>query len=274
MISWDPETNCLLQWQIPNWPQPLRFTGWGVEVGNFFGFFAHERLGGRACRIEQRELNPTGPDILGSTWHIRLPKAWLRLRTMDEVAAPNQLHRQLWVSPLHNSGISWLGDAVLRLVVPWEKGLMAEVEGREIPHQGSNFYHDTEGQEVALRWPDGRRLQVKWVEYPNVPPALTPYLYVRDQPAMPRYPYRHCAVPGWVVHARVLVDYPASFLYYWSRVKLWDRGILGRYLNIPKRFGHRWRAGEWGLPGRGHLFGLWPLISPQEINFSIKITAI
>jgi hypothetical protein len=275
MITWDHQTNCLLTWQVPHWPQPLRFTGWGIEVGNAFGFFAQERLGGFGCRIESGHLEPTSATSLGGTWHIKFPKAELQVTTLDELVSPEIIIRHLSVTNRSRHEMAWLGDAVLRLVIPWEEGVTAEVEQRTIVHRGSNFYYDTEEPEVALRWPDGRRLVVGWHKRTNVPPALTPYLYVRDQPTLPRFSYSHCAVPSWVIHGRLLVDYPAALVFRVWRdpLVMWSRGFIGRYLISTRHIRNLWRAGEWHPGTRWNLFGLWPLLPQQSLQFSLKITA-
>jgi hypothetical protein len=275
MITWDQQTHCITEWQVPAWTHPLRFTGWGCEVGNGFGFFAHERLGGFGCRIKEFHLESSSPGKVASAWSIDLPKAKLKVHTSDELISPHRLMRQLAVSNPSKPHVAWIGDAVLRLVVPWEEGLVAEVEGREIIHSSSNFYQDTEEPSVALRWADGRRLVVSWLQPPQVPPALTPYLYVRDQPAMPQHSHAHSAEPAWVIHARLLVDYPAALVFrVWRNpLVLWSRGSLGRYLISTRHLRNLWRAGEWHPGTRWNLFGLWPLQPGESLDFSISIEA-
>ncbi|MFA4901978.1 MAG: hypothetical protein WC600_04455 [Desulfobaccales bacterium] len=275
MLKWDPRTNCITEWQVPKWPQPLRFSGWGFEFGNWFGFFGHERLGGLACQIINCELSTFGSTKLVSTWDIKFPKATMQAQLTDELVAPTKLVRTLAITNLSEKHVGWLGDAVLRMVIPWEEGLVAEVEHREITHNNSNFYHDTEELEVALRWPDGRRLTVSRNGYPNVPPGLTPYLYVRDQPAMPQYPHDHCATPAWVVHARCLVDYPGALVFrLWRNpLILWSRGIIGRYVLSPGRLTNLWRAGEWRPGQRWSLFGVWPLRPKESFNITVEVEA-
>jgi hypothetical protein len=193
----------------------------------------------------------------------------------DELITPNCIVRQLAVSNPSKNHVAWIGDAVLRLVVPWEEGLVAEVEGREIVHRNSNFYYDTEEPALALRWPDGRRLVVSWLHPPQVPPALTPYLYVRDQPAMPQHSHAHCSEPAWVIHGRLLVDYPAALVFrVWRNpLVLWSRGVFGRYLISTRYLRNLWRAGEWHPGTRWNLFGLWPLLPAQSLNFGINLEA-
>lgn len=271
MLKWNPQTNCLTEWQVPGWPTPLRFSGWGCEVGNWFGFFAHERLGGLHCQIKNSHLAPANPARLESSWHIILPQAQLSLHILDELMASNALVRNLAVKNLATE-ISWIGDAVIRTVIPWEDGLIAQVEQQELVHQDKNYYYDTEGAEIALQWADGRRLVVAWHHPPEVPPTMMPCLYGRDQPCMPQYDHVHSNSRAWVVHARLLVDQPASLVYRWSRFLFWDRTFWGRWIVSPARLGHRWRAAEWKLGGRGSLYGLWPLLPDQEIRLSVKIS--
>ena len=283
MLSWDPETYCITEWRVPGRPQPLSFIGWGAEVGNCFGFFSHEFLGGIACRIENRQLENPSPTKLGSRWQIRLPQARLNLQMVDELILPRQIIRHLTVATLSEKNIAWIADAVIRLVVPWEEGLIAELEGKEIIHQNTNFYYDTEGPEVSLRWADGRRLVVRWLEKPYTIPALTPYLYVRDRPAMRQYNHYYWSLPAWVIHARLLVDYPAALVMRLWRNPLvfWSRGLLGRYVLgrvFMGRFSLKnlWRAGEWhperkcevlGRPLAPFIFGIWPLMPGQTLYF-------
>jgi hypothetical protein len=275
MITWESRTHCITEWHLPTWPYPLRFIGWGCEVGNGFGFFAHERLGGIGCQINSSRLESNSPKKVGSTWSLDLPKAPLYLQTEDELIACNRIVRQLSVFNPAKQRVAWIGDAVLRLVVPWEKGLVAEMEQKDIVHSNTNFYYDTEEPAVALRWPDGRRLVVGWLQPPQVPPALTPYLYVRDQPAMPQSGHAHCSEPAWVIHARLLVDYPAALVFrVWRNpLVLWSRGLLGRYLLSSRYLKNLWRAGEWNPGTRWNLFGLWPLLPAQSLNFGIKLEA-
>jgi hypothetical protein len=248
----------------------LSFLGWGCEIGNWFGFFAHERLGGRSCQILERKTKPFDGQCLESSWIIKMPKAHLELSLIDELVAPNCLRRSLSVYNI-SSHVSWIGDTVIRTVVPWQEGLCSLVEGQRITHQDSNFYYDTEDQEVALVWPDGRHLTISWASPPEAPPTLTPYLYVRDQPAYPQGGYLHSSRRAWVVHARLLVDQPASFVYRWSKFTFWDRGPIGRHIVSPRRLASRWRAAEWRLPGRGSLYGLWPLAPHQNIKLYIVL---
>lgn len=271
MIVYNPQTNCITEWNIENWPHPLKLTGWGCEVGNWFGFFAHERLGGLACKIVRRSLASSHPTKLSSDWLIKLPKAMLNISMLDEITK-TQISRHLSVSN-HSTDISWLGDAVIRLVVPWEEGLVAEIEQMEISHQNRNMYYDTEGPEVALRWADGRRLIVRWLGKTEAPLAMTPYLYVRDQPAMPQKSHSHCSTAAWVIHARLLVDYPAALVWrLWRNpLVLWSRGFWGRHLISPDRLQNHWRAGEWKSGYRTSLYGLWPLETKEIINFGINI---
>ncbi len=272
VITWDQETNCLKELQVPGWPQPLRFTGWGCELGNIFGLFFQERLGGRRFQVESRELEPTTATSLGSTWQIRLPKGKFRLSTLDEFPSPTRIIRHIKVANADQTKVAWLFDAVLRLAVPWEEGLVAEVENRELVHRSSNMYYDTEEPQVALRWPDGRRLTVRWLGRPVSPPAMTPYLYVRDQPARPHAGEAHSATPGWVIHARLLVDYPAAFVFpVYRALVMWSRGPIGRYLLSRESWLGRWRIGEWQPGHKRSLFGLWPFLPGQTLNFSIQI---
>lgn len=275
MITWDQQTHCVTEWRVPAWPRPLRLTGWGCEVGNAFGFFAHERLGGFGCKIKDFHLESSPFGKVGSRWLIDLPKARLELQTGNELISPNRIIGQLLISNPCKKRVAWIGDAVLRLVVPWEEGLVAELEQREIVHRSTNFYYDTEEQSVALRWADGRRLVVSWLKPPQAPPALTPYLYLRDQPAMPQSLHAHCAEPAWVIHARLLVDYPAALVFrVWRNpLVLWSRGFLGRYLLSTRYLKKLWRAGEWHPGTRWNLFGLWPLRPGESLDMFINIEA-
>lgn len=269
----DRKTNCLTEWVVPHWPAPLCFSGWGCEIGNWFGFFAHERVGGLACKIKNRDLDASDQHPIRSAWRIALPKALFNVEVQDEWLTSQHILRTLNVQNVHER-ISWIGDAVIRLAIPWEEGLTAEVEGQRIVHEDRNFYFDTEEATVSLCWPDGRRLKISWSEnMPTPPPPFTPYLYVRDQPAMPEYGHTHCLTRAWVVHARLIVEHPAAFVYRWGRNPLvfWNRGVIGRFLVSPPRLGCRWRAAEWKVKGRGTLYGLWPLLSSQTLSLGIEI---
>lgn len=272
MIRWNTNTNCITEWTIPSWSEPLRFSGWGCEVGNFFGFFAHERLGGCVCKIQQRQLKSFNGQQLAGNWQIAMPKAKFFLSMVDKVTSPTCMLRSLRIKNI-SKDISWIGDAVIRLVVPWQEGLHGILEQKVIDHKNKNSYYDTEDKKVALVWQDGRRLTISWVAQPVAPPSFTPYLYLRDQPSFPHSNHVHSAYRAWVVHARLLVDQPASFVYRWSKFTFWDRGLIGRYIVSPRKQFHRWRAAEWKLPGRGTMYGLWPMLPEQELLISIKIRA-
>ena len=274
MISWDHQTNCITKWDVPGWVQPINFTGWGCEVGNWFGFFAHEKPGGIACQIKDVKLAPTSPEAIGSSWWIRLPKADFHLQTIDEISSTSILRTLTLRNP--SKSISWLGDMVIRLAVPWEPGLVAEQAGKIISHKNSNFYYDSEEPEISLHWPNGHKLTVGFLNQENVPLALTPYLYVRDQPALPGYELHPLwGKPAWIIHARLLVDYPAALVFRLSRnpFVLWSRSILGRFVISTKHFGKLWRAGEWKVHKRRSLFGLWPILPDQSLSYTVKIVA-
>ncbi|HDG98737.1 MAG TPA: hypothetical protein ENG73_11330 [Desulfobacterales bacterium] len=274
LIRWDTRTNCITEWLVPSWSRPLRFVGWGCEIGNWFGFFAHERLDGTSCKILDRKLYLIEDSSIGSTWLIKLPHARFSVEVLDEFRGESCIVRRLTI---RNSSckVSWIGDVAIRTVVPWEEGLVAKFEGTVIQHKDRNFYYDTEEKAVALYWKDGRQLNFTWVNRPNFPLAFTPYLYIRDQPARPEVGHLHCATRAWVVHARVIVDYPAAFVYRLGRnpFVLWNRGFLGRFIVKPHRLGHRWRAAEWKLLGRGSLYGVWPMLPGDQWSMSLKINA-
>jgi hypothetical protein len=274
-MKWQQDTNCITEWQIPSWPERLSFLGWGCEVGNGFGFFAHERLGGFGCQILGRELIPSNGNSLESNWQIKLPKAKLAIHLHDELISPTYLSRKISVT--NNSRLfSWIGDAVLRLVIPWEEGLVAELGGQDIDHKNANTYHETEEPSVSLRWVDGKRLVVSWGNKKNLPPALTPYLYVRDQPFIPKYSDRlSYSRRVWVIHARLLVDYPAALVFrLWRNpFVMWDRGFFGRYLLSTHYARKYWRGGELRPGVKRLIFGLWPLLPSQSLNFDISVEA-
>lgn len=275
MLKWNEKNNCLIEWHPSNWPKPLIITGWGCEMGNGFGFFSQEGLGGYGCRIMGRDLQPVSTQSLGSTWQIQFPKARMDIRLIDEIASSTSIIRHISVTNPHSRHVSWLFDSVLRLAVPWEDGLVAHLEQRDLVHRNSNSYYETEEPEVALRWADGRGLSVRWLKKPNVPLAMTPYLYVRDEPAMPRNPQAGCATPSWVIHARTLVDYPPAYVFrLWpDPLVIWSRGFLGRYLISPKYVKSAWRGGELHPGLRRFVFGLWPFLPHQSLDFSIMIEA-
>jgi hypothetical protein len=275
MFKWEHNNNCVTEWQPSNWPQPLRITGWGCEVGNGFGFFSQEALGGYGCHIIKRDLHPTGPQLLGSTWQIKLPKAKIDIRMLDEITSPNSIVRHISVSNAQPQSVSWLYDSVLRLAIPWEEGLVARLEQRDILHKNSNFYYETEKSEVALHWADGRRLSIKWQQKPDTPLAMTPYLYVRDQPAIPKYGQASCATPAWVIHARTLVDYPPAVVFRLWRdpLVIWSRGFFGRYLISSRYLKYLWRGGELHPGMKWFIFGLWPFLPKQSFSFSVIIEA-
>jgi hypothetical protein len=274
MITWDPRTNCITSWLVPQWPKPLRLTGWGCEVGNWFGFFAHEQLGGIACDIKNFQLGPANCNELASSWRIHLPKGIFEINTLDKMIWPNSMVRILSILNPSQS-ISWVGDFVLRIVIPWEDGLVGEIEGQQIIHHGTNFYHDTEDDQVGLRWADGRVLTISWLKRPDRWPAFSTYLYLRDQPPLLCSSHKEFHRPVWVIHARLLVDYPAALVFrFWRNpFVLWSRGLLGRYLISTDRLKNLWRAGEWKTNKRRALYGLWPLMPEQSINFAVKIDA-
>jgi len=272
VVTWDPETNCVTAWRVPDWPTPLVFSGWGCEIGNWFGFFAHERLGGIACHIREAKLAKVTEGTLTSSWSIQLPHGAFALSLADQLRSPSQIVRH--VSAWNNGReIGWIGDLVIRTVIPWEPGLLAIVDGRIIEHPDDNRCYETEEPCVYLRWPDGRTLAVTRRQEQNVPPAFTAYTYVRAQPAMPQYKHRHSSTRAWVIHTRLLVDYPAAFVYRYARnpVVFWSRGALGRFILSPKRLADRWRAHEWGRPGRGNLYGLWGLEPDQILSMNAEI---
>jgi len=270
---WNLDTGCLEEWKVPGWTGPLKPLGWGCEVGNWLGFFSQERLDGLACRIHEKTVVHQDQGMT-SRWLISLPHAVLTLELEDRLVGPGRMKRSLRVI---NPGafISWLGDVVIRLVIPAEAGLEAIVGGARHMHAGKNRYLETEEPEVSLCWPDNRRLNVRWDTGGDWPPSFTRYLYVRDQPAIARRGHRHASVPTWVVHARLLVEDPAAFVYRWARnpLVLWSRGIIGRWLVRPRHLAARWRAAEFGLAGRGTLYGLWPLKPGQSLKMHVIVEA-
>jgi len=275
MKTWNPKTHCLTTWKPASWPQPIQFSGWGCELGNWFGFFAQERESGYKCQIAAKHLPPAGDSTLGSSWAIQLPKAQLHLDTLDTFVGADQIQRSLVVEN-RSREVAWIGDAVIRLVVPWEEGLVALLEDRELTHAGSNLHYETEEPEVALQWPDGRRLIVRWHDRAAAPPTFTPYLYVRDMPRQAHPGNPGAASPAWVIHARLLVDYPAALVFrYWrDPFVFWSRGIFGRYFVSAKNFRNYWRGGEIQKSARKYLYGIWPLVPHDVLRLNMEIEAL
>lgn len=270
----DGETNCLIKWIIPDWEKPLEIYGWGCEVGNWFGFFAHERLGGISCKIKKIKSSESTINPIRSEWNISLPKAFLKISLADNWVRENKIIRELKLKNIKDN-FSWLGDMVLRMVIPWERDLVAKVNDTIIQHENKNFYYDSEKKDVLLKWSDGRTLTVKFKGNHKIPPVFTRYLYVRDQPAYPELGFKYCKKRSWVLHARYLVDYPAAYVYRYARNPfiLWDRDGMGKHLISLSKLKERWRAAEFRKEGRGSLYGLWPLKPLEECSFSIEIEA-
>jgi hypothetical protein len=275
MLKLNENNNCVTEWHPSNWSRPLRISGWGCEMGNGFGFFSQEAIGGYGCQIMGRNLPPASPQLIESAWQIKFPKARIDIKMVDKIASPTSIIRHISVINPNSRYVSWLFDSVLRLAVPWEDGLVARLEQRDIIHRNSNFYYETEEPQVALQWTDGRRLSVKWLKKPNVPLAMTPYLYVRDQPAMPKYSQPSYATPSWVIHARTLVDYAPAFVFrLWRNpLVMWSRGLFGRYLISARYLKYFWRGGELHPGLKWFIFGLWPFLPKQSFNFSIMVEA-
>lgn len=274
-IEIDINTGCVTKWSIPNFGE-MSFLGSGCEFSDWFSFFAHERLGGFGIKIRNIEIDHS--DLRAqSKWDVKTRKSHFIAEVMIEEKAPNLLVQSLKLIAQPSRPLSWLGDAVLRFVIPLENGLRAKVDGVSLDHKNSNTMVETENREVELCWLDGRILKFRWANgYPRCPLPMTPYLYARDQPANLKRGHKHCSRPAWVLHARLLVEMPAAFVFRFFRNPgvFWDRPKFFKILSDRLDLYRYWRAGEFQLSKRKQTQGLWPFKPGEGVELEIELEAI
>ena len=254
-----------LKWNAESAEAPIQFTGWGCEFGNWLGFYSSDLDSGvRARTLDTTDVRTS--ERINLVRDVLLPEAKNKIE-MTYFETGDRIDRTLKLTA-GDSGIAWMGDAVLRTVVDAKAWTHAWVEGPRYSHENLNRYIETEDQSVHVGSSDGCCLEFFWnSEHSSWPPAFTRYLYVRDQPG---------DRPMWVVHARLVCEQPAEYVYRLTKGRgvFWSNGFLGRLLASPSRLWRRWRAAEFGIGGRGALNGVWPMAAGTDIEMSMSLKLV
>lgn len=271
----DEKTGCITKWKIPHFGE-VKFLGSGCEFTDWFSFFAHERLGGFGIKFKNMGIS-YNESKAWSKWDVKMKKGHFIAETAIEARSPTLLIQSLKLVASPSKSLSWLGDAVIRFVLPLEEGVKAKIEEGLFEHKNSDTMMETERKEIELCWPNGNTLKFRWSDgFPKCPISMTPYLYARDQPARPKDGHKHSSVDAWVLHARILTEMPAAFVFRFFRNPgvIWDRPkiykILFNRLNLYKY----WRAGEFKVAHRKQTQGLWPFKPGESIELSAELEAI
>lgn len=271
----DEKTGCITKWKIPHFGE-VKFLGSGCEFTDWFSFFAHERLGGFGIKLKKISIEKIEIKVT-SQWDIKTKKGHFNVLVSFEEKYPNLIIQKLKITAQPSQTISWLGDAVIRFVIPANKDSKAFVENKYWTHNNSNTMIETEGREIRLQWAQNKEMRFRWSDaFPKCPISMTPYLYARDQPARPEDRHKHSSVPSWVLHGRLLTEMPAAFVFRFFRNPgvIWDRPkiykILFNRLNLYKY----WRAGEFKVAHRKQTQGLWPFKPGESIELSAELEAI
>ena len=275
MIEIEESTGCLMKWKNPEFGE-VNFIGSGCEFSDWFSFFSHERLGG--LDISVRKIGMSASDKgFTSKWDIKTKKGSFSVEVDFQEKSMNVLFQRVIIVAKQTVPVSWLGDAVVRFVLPTEAGMMAVVENCSAEHTASNTMRETEARSVSLQWPDGRSLNFKWAEgFPRHPIAMTPYLYIRDQAASPQEKHKHSSMPSWILHGRLLTEMPSAFVFRFSR----NPGVLWDLQEIQKRLFQRlslynyWRAREFQTHKRLQTQGLWAFRAGERVELAVELEAV
>jgi len=271
----DEKTGCITKWRVSEFGD-VNFLGSGCEFTDWFSFFAHERLGGFGIKFKKISIKNNDTKVI-SHWDIKTKKGHFIAIVSFEEKCPNLLDQRLKLTAQPSRKTSWLGDAVVRFVVPSVGGSKAFVEGKYCNHNNSNTMIETEESEIRLKLAQNKELKFRWSEeFPKCPLSMTPYLYARDQPARPQDQHKHSSVPSWVLHGRVLTEMPAAFVFRFFRNPgvIWDRLKIYKILFNRLNLYSYWRAGEFKLEHRKQTQGLWPLRPGESIELSVELEAI
>jgi len=241
------------------------FIGGGIEFGDWFSFYSQER---------DNKIIVQNKNLGSNSSFTNNFKVNLKLGAYD-IFDMNYLDNDSFIKKIIIRNIkypySWLGDAVIRIVINCEEVNSILIENNQIKHENRNFYNDFETDQVIVKMKNGKNLLFSWIDHlSHAPNAFTRYIYVRDQPEIKT---RHHYLPkSWVIHFRYLVDYPAAYVFRLARNPFvwWSKGILGRNIIKPEKLYKFWRAQEWKSKRRGQLQGLWPLEYGEEIALAVK----
>jgi len=275
MIEIDNNTGCLREWIVPG-TGSLNFIGSGCELSDWFSFFSHERYGGVGVAVRKIEINKYSDGVM-SKWDVETRKGSFRVEVIIEETSPNVLMQRVLITAKPGKDVSWIGDAVVRFVVPDAQGFFSVVEGYCYEHKASNVMRETEDKAVKLQMQDGRYLNFRWARgFPKHPVALTPYLYIRDQYASPNSKHEHCSVPAWVLHGRLLTEMPSSFVFRFGRnpAVLWNSSDVGKMLFRMFSLDKYWRTREFQSHDRMQTQGLWPLQAGEKVELSVELELI
>lgn len=191
IVSWD-ETTGLGRSTEPEWCDAVEF---GFEIGDWLSFLS---AGGN--RLDAKHT--TSEQTVGEN-------EFEANHTVDLACGSYNLHQREWIDEsnferelsMTSNGEGMIGDLVLRFVFHGASHLSAVINGRTIPFQGQNRYHQFEARSVSLT--DGGKLlfSVRLEDY-NVPKGMEPVVYAKD-----------VSPNRWVVHVRLqAVDTKAGIL--------------------------------------------------------------
>lgn len=265
------EINCLEKWDFDDEHEPLNFYGWGIEIGNWFGFFSHENSGGVACKVLQAEFI-SNHDEITSNFTISLPKATFQLSVQDLILNRKSIIRKFSIIN-SSTKISWIGDCVIRTAIPLkEKKIKGFLENETVQHNGYNFYRDTEDDIVSLIINNSYKFKNEFIYANYSSPNITKYNYLRDQPKNKKLNQKQYTENCWIIHSRLLVDFPSAYVFRFAKnpFVFWDRHFVGNILFKYFHLKHYWRRCEWGAHGRGATYGLWALKPQEKLELIIK----
>ena len=274
-IEIDISTGCVTKWLIPDFGE-INFLGFGCEFTDWFSFFAHERLGGFGIKVKKISIENDDTKVI-SNWDIKTKKGHFIAIVSFEEKCQNLLVQRLKLTAQPSREISWLGDAVVRFVVPAVEDSKAFVEGKYWNHNNSNTMIETEEREIRLKLAQNKELKFRWSDgFPRCPLSMTPYLYVRDQPPRPKDQHKHSSVSSWVLHGRVLTETPAAFVFRFFRNPgfMWDRAKICKILFNRFNLYKYWRAGEFRVSRRKQTQGLWPFRPGEGVELKVELEAI
>jgi len=180
----DPKSGCLSS--ISAAGVQMDVGGWGCEVGNWYGFFSQEKVGGRNVQVLDRSVL-AGVATITARFEVALPRARVSLRS-TETLHDGIIEREYSLEALD---ASYIGDFVLRSGFEsrtWFEGMIGKYR---LQHRHRDRMVQIKTKAGTLSSPDLRVVSALCdARFPQRFDLLT---YLRDEPS-----------GLWIIHHRLL----------------------------------------------------------------------